>query len=226
MPNVSTIPTVVPGQFLLERVSAGVRRILVRERIRAMRGQLATAFQVLNDALRLVPDNRPRDIVALGLLQAELLSLDLSKKEALAHFEKVVLPHLRCLTAQERFAVEQNHSDLQLAASGSGTDLFYNLVDQKRLLNFEWLDYRDLFTAKQDADRGKHFETLPTLWRQLRRAYLHACWLPRRWTSQLFAAECVHLGQWADAIHHTIACYDNSGLPTIVDGVMATRNAE
>lgn len=215
-----------PSQFLLERVSPAVRRLLVKERIRAMEGRVEEALQSLNDAIRLVTTARPRDVVALGLLQAELLHLDFLYDDALTVMEKTVTPHLASLTAEERFGVEQNRSDLQFSSLRPDTALFYNVVDQKRLRDFEWLDYQDLFSAKQDAERGKHFETLPILWRQHRRAYLHGCWLAQRWTNQLLAKECVHLKEWEDAVHHAIFAHDDALLTDITEGILSTRRAE
>ena len=142
-----------------------------------MGGRAEETLRSLGDAVRLVEKDRPHDVVVLALLQAEFLHLDLLHGQALAVMDKVVNPHLGSLSPAERFSVEQNRSDLQFYSPKAGTALFYNIVDQKRLLDFEWLDYRDLFSAKQDADRGKHFETLPVLWQQHRRAYLHGCWL-------------------------------------------------
>jgi hypothetical protein len=224
MPDAASSPT--PGQFLLDRVSPAVRSLLVKERVHAMEGQVEAALQSLEDAIGLVGSDRPRDTVALGMLRAELLHLELRHDDAMAAMKKVVIPHLPSLTAEERFGMEQNLSDLQFYSPAAGDGLFYNVVDQKRLLNFEWLDYRDLFSAKQDAERGKHFETLPILWQQLRRAYLHGCWLARRWTSHLFARECVHLKEWEDAVHHAIFAQDDTLVTDIAEGILSARRAE
>jgi hypothetical protein len=224
MPDTMLSPT--PGQFLLERVSPAVRSLLVREPVRAMHGHVEAAFQSIEDAIRLIVRDQPRDAVALGMLRAELLHLDLMHDEALTCMEKVVAPHLSALTPEERFGVEQNRSDLQFYMPGAKTDLFYNVVDQKRLLSFEWLDYRDLFSAKQDAERGKHYETLPILWQQLRRAYLSVCWLASRWTSALFARECVQLQEWKDAVHHTILAQDGTLVRDIAEDILSARRGE
>jgi hypothetical protein len=198
----------------------------VKERVLAMEGAVDAALQRLDDAIRLVGNDRPRDVVALGMLRAELLHLELLHDDALAVMIKVVTPHLPALTAEERFGVEQNLSDLQLHSTAPDDARYYNVVDQKRLVNFEWLDYRDLFSAKQDAERGKHFETLPILWQQLRRAYLHGCWLPQQWTSQLFAKECVHLKEWEDAVHHAVLAQDEALVTEIAEGILSARRGD
>ena len=190
-----------------------------------MGGSARDALRSLGDVVRLVEKDRPHDVVGLALLQAELLHLDLLHGEALAVMDKVVIRHLDSLTPAERFSVEQNRSDLQFYLQGD-TAHFYNIVDQKRLLDFEWLDYRDLFSAKQDADSGKHFETLSVLWQQHRRAYLHGCWLAQRWTNSLLARECIHLKEWEDAVHHAILARDDALFADIADGILSSRRAE
>ncbi len=220
--STSALPATT-GQLFLERVSPAVRKVLVRERVRAMRGEMGHALQSLTEAIRLVGRDRPTDVVALGLLRAELQHLDLLHDEAIADISTIVNPNLASLTVHERFGVEQNLSDLQFYSMS--TDLFYNVADQKNLIHFEWLDYRELFAAKLDADRGKHFETLPVLWRQHRRAYLHGCWLAQRWTNQFLASECVTLREWEDAVHHTIMARYDELMPDIAVGILSTRDA-
>jgi hypothetical protein len=165
-------------------------------------------------------------MVALGMLQAELLHLNFDHARAVGVLQDIVSPHLSALMPEERFAVEQNLSDLQFYESGRGADLLYNVVDQKRLAHFEWLDYRDLFSAKQEAERGKHYETLPILWQQHRRAYLHGCWLAQRWTNQLLAKECVALKAWEDAVHHALLAQDDEVMPDIARGILSTLSVE
>jgi hypothetical protein len=215
-----------PSHFLLERISPAVRKLLVKERIKAMKGGIAASVDALADAVRLVDTDRPRDVVALGLLHAELLHLDVLDDGALAVMEEVVTPHLASLTAVERFSVEQNRSDLQFYLPGAATALFYNIVDQKRLLNFEWLDYCDLFAAEQDARRERHFDTLPILWQQHRRAYLHGCWFAQRVTNYLLARECVNQKEWEDAIRHAVLSHDEDLLKGIADGILSARRSE
>src|SRR4051794_311129 len=112
MPN--TVLSPPPGQFLLELTSPAVRSLLIRERVLAMEGRAEAAHQSLDDAIQLVSDDRPRDAVALGLLKAELLHLDFLHEDALAFIVNVVGPHLSSLTAEERFGVEYNLTDVQL----------------------------------------------------------------------------------------------------------------
>src|SRR5262249_10521022 len=226
MPDLAVLKAQGRPHFLMEGVSPEVRRLLVRERIRAMAGHLEETRRVLWTAVAQTPVDRPRDLVALGQLYAELLHLDRRDGEALEEFDKVVMPNLSKLAEEERVGILQNRSDLQQYLSGEGVGLFYNLVDQKRLLNFEWLDYRDLYEAQRDAARGRHYETLPALWRQLRQSYLHGCWSASRWVSRLFAMESIELKEWRDAVHHAIASCDDAATANIVEGIMSANDVD
>jgi hypothetical protein len=94
------------------------------------------------------------------------------------------------------------------------------------LINFEWLDYRSLFWAKLDAERERHFETLPVLWQQLRRAYLQGCWRARQWMSMVFARECLQLKEWENAVHHALLGQDDKLMTLIAEGLLGARVAE
>ncbi|HWB14477.1 MAG TPA: hypothetical protein VG826_34950 [Pirellulales bacterium] len=224
MPDAAKSP--ISETALLERVSPAVRKLLVTTRIRAMEQGSEGVTQSLQDSIGLVGGDHPRDAIALAMLKAELLHLDYAHGEAIAVMAEVVSPRLPVLTPKERFAVEQNRSDLQLYVGEGGADLFYNIVDQKRLVEFDWLDFRQLFSAKQGAERGKHYETLPILWQQHRRAYLYNCWRAQQWTNQLLANECVALKAWEDALHHAILAQHEDIMPLIAEGLFSTGNSE
>lgn len=224
MPNAASPEAM--GLTLIERTSPAVRRLLVKWRTLAMQGGVKDVLASISEAIRVAGNASPRDVVAMGMLYAELLHLELLHRDALEVMERIVSPNLASLTAEERFGVKQNFSDIQFRSFGRGTDLFYNVVDQRRLAHFEWLDYHDLLIANQDAERGKHYETLPILWQQLRRAYLHLCWLPMRWTSQLFARECAHLKEWGNAVHHAILAGDEELVTKIAGDVLTAREPE
>ena len=223
--NTYTLP--LTGGFFLERASPAVRKLLVSNRIRAMRGEFENALRSLQDYFLILPMNLNRDKVAIGMLRSELLHLNLQNEEATRAFDEFVTPHTSALTQEEKFAVEQNRNDLDFARwAPNNVGDFHNLVDQKQLLNYEWLNYRDLFEAKQNAEQGKHNRTLPVLWQQVRRAYYHGCWRAQQWTGQLFAAECISLKLWGEAVHHTITSKDDSLIPTVTEGLLSSCNVE
>ncbi|HZZ80634.1 MAG TPA: hypothetical protein VFE62_19175 [Gemmataceae bacterium] len=213
-------------RFLIERASPGVRRLLVKQRVQAMNGRLDESLTFLNAAINILSSDQLYDRIAIALLSAELLHLELRDEESVAIMKKEVTPHLASLPPEERFGIEQNLSDILFPLHPIGYSLFYNVVDQRQMVNFDWLDYRELFEAKQEAEGGNHFKALPILWQQHRRAYLHGCWRVRGWTHGLLARECVQLNQWEDAVHNVVFAPDDQLVKAITAGIIAARQPE
>jgi hypothetical protein len=196
---------VAVNQLLIEAVTPAVRKALVRERARAMRGRADEAIRALERDIELVGPARVRDVVALGILRAELLHLDRRDADALRWYRERVLPLKGQLGAEEQFVVEQNLADLEMHVwSPDATATFYNLVDRRRLAGFDWFDAGDVLAAQEAAAAGKHYETLPILWRQAVRAYLQGCWLSSRWAARRLAAESLQLGSLAEAAFYVV----------------------
>ena len=216
---------VTPTRFLIESVSGRVRKLLVLERDRATRGNFEGVLRSLEVSSLSLGGGPVYDRVAVGMLRAELLDADFRGDEAVEVFDREVTPLAESLPQSHRFAVEQNRLDLS-SQFWKSTAEFYHLADRKRLSGFEWLDYADLFGARQSADAGKHYETLPVLWQQLRRSYLSGCWFARRVTAKLFSAECAALGEWDLAAHHLLGCRDDDLAKTLAEGVVAADRVE
>src|SRR4051794_9070626 len=91
---------------ILDMVSPGVRKLLVGERVRAMRGRLADAVAALDGALVFHAGGADADVVALGLLKAELLHLNRDEAAALDTLKSVVIPRKDRLPQPVHFTVE------------------------------------------------------------------------------------------------------------------------
>ncbi len=214
---------ILTKQKLLETVSGRVRKLLVRERACAMAGSLDDALATLAEAGRYT--TRVSERVAIGLLRAELLDGDLQFEEAEKVFKEEVERYARELPDAHRFVVERNGIDFANRL-WKGTQDYYHLVDRERSAGVEWLDYQDLFQANQKAAAGKHYQALPLLWQQLRRAYLSGCWFAQRIASSLFAIEGGALGEWDTATHHLILSRDDDLVRKVADGVSACGQPE
>jgi len=210
-------------QRLLETVSGRVRKLLVHERARAMAGSLDDALAKLAESSRYA--NPVCERVAIGLLRAELLDSDLQFEEAEKVFRGEVEPFARELPDAHRFVIERNGVDFANRLRKGPKD-FYHLVDRERSAGVEWLDYRDLFQAKQQAAAGKHYEAVPLLWQQLRRAYMSGCWFAQHIASSLFATESGALGEWDTATHHLILSRDEDLIRMVAHGVSACGRPE
>lgn len=211
--------------FLLDNVFPSTRKLLILRRLQAMNGELAEAVESIDKYIESLTDECWRDRVALASLQAELLYLAQREADALVKFNMIIDPLMSMLTNEERFAMEQNRINLQLGNSADGVRQHYNTFDQREILGFQWLKYQDLFWARQNAESGKHYEVLPVLWRQHRRAYSLGCWQVLSLTDKLLAQESIALKRWDDATHHAILAKDDSLMPAIANGILTSRDA-
>ena len=75
--------------LFLETVTPTVRRLLISERLDAMRGNISTVLPRFAQYIYQIQPNKTHDIVALGLLKAELLHLDSRPEEGLEVYKSV-----------------------------------------------------------------------------------------------------------------------------------------
>jgi hypothetical protein len=216
---------VTSQKLLLESTSAAVRKTLVRERVRAMRGQVEEALRALDQAAQLVGVDRPRDAVALWMLQAELLHLNREDQKALHLFKDSVVPLKDCLDIEEQFVVEQNLADLEFSSwSPDAGNTFYSLVDRRRLAGFDWFDAVDILEAQEAAAQGKHYESVPIIWRHTVRAYLQGCWFSAQWAAKRFAIESLQLGSLVDAAYYSITAPTDDLINPVCEAILRRRD--
>jgi hypothetical protein len=210
---------------LIESASPPVRQTLVRERIGALRGQLAQSNVNIDAAVGHVGRERVADVVCLETLRAELLFLDGREAEALARFRERILPLSPQLTYQDQFVVEQNLAELEFSvfSPDAGVD-FYNLVDRRRVAGFQMLDAEDLLEAQNAASAGKHYEALPIIWRQLQRAYLLACWSSVKRATRMMANEALQLGSLDAAVYHGVLAGDKDLIGRVASALLNRRD--
>lgn len=216
----------VAGQkLLLESTSAAVRKTLVRERVRAMRGQVEDALRALEQAAQLVGVDHPRDAIVLRMLQAELLHLNREDQNALRLFKDHVVPLKNLLDIEEQFVVDQNLADLEFSSwSPDAGNTFYRLVDRRRLASFDWFDAQDILEAQEAAAQGKHYESLPIIWRHTVRAYLQGCWFSAQWAAKRFAVESLQLGSLVDAAYYSITALMDDLIGPVCEAILQRRD--
>src|SRR5262249_32610640 len=145
------------------------------------------------------------DVVALGLLKAELLHLNRDENDALEVINAVVLPRMGKLTESVQFVVEGNFASMQFASlSGYAAGTFYHLVDRRRQVGHEWTDSDDLMEAQEAVERGRIAEAVAPLWRELVRSYRQGYWVISRSAEVRFAKLCLGLGDLEKAAYHTV----------------------
>jgi hypothetical protein len=211
--------------FLIETVAPAVRKVLVRERIRAMRGGFDEAIRRLDEMVSTVAEDSVHDVVSLAMLKAELLYLDRQYGTALAYFQQRVLPLKPRLETSEQFVVEQNLADLGFSTwSPTAGMTFYGSVDRRRIAGFEFFDAREILEAQQAAAAGKHFEALPIIWRQSVRAYLQGSWQSCRLAAKRMAEESLQLGSLVDAAFYGVSSSVEEFAKPLAEAVLRRRD--
>jgi len=194
--------------LLIQHVTPQVRIQLIRCRIAAMHGDWTTAEAAMRVAL-LSPTTSAQDRIAVGVTYAELLLLDSRIDEAVAIMQNNVEPFRSSVSKSAQIAVDENSQFLRMHGGLNFIGEFYNITDMKRLLNFQWLDYEELFSASQDTQRQRSNQSLPVLRQQHRRGYLTGCWRVQRLTNQLLSKEYLATGQLERAMFHAVQAVDD-----------------
>lgn len=191
--------------LFLERVSPAIRKVLVSERLTAMRGRLGEVCDRLKAIVAATSHDKHADLIALGLLWSELLHLNRQDTEGLTIFKEIVEPRQNCLTTSVQLVITDNLSMLQMADSpGEGVSTFYHLVDRRRVAQFETAENHNLLTAQSAIERDRFNEALPLLWQNLLRAYALGSWQASRWAAERIAKLYLKAGELELACHYLI----------------------
>jgi hypothetical protein len=99
------------------------------------------------------------------------------------------------LGTTERFAVEENYSDVQMGLlSPDGAKTFYHLVDRRRRIGFEWSDGWTVASAQEALATGKAYDAVTELGQELIRCHQSGCWRASRQASSRYAKACLQSG--------------------------------
>jgi len=211
---------------MTSQVSALVRSGLVRARVAAMTGGVDSALAGIGN-LRGCGVPGAVDAAAIGLLESEINFLDGRPKAALDAFAAYVEPALPDIDPRTATVIADNKSSVLLDAfAPEAADLFYHLVDQRRILGVELRDYAAILDADGKAAKGKHSEALPTYWRQLRAAYRLQNWRAMAIAESDFARECMGLGWLSKAAYHAMLARDKETMQPVADALLAARSPD
>ncbi|MEZ6142148.1 MAG: hypothetical protein R3B84_16425 [Zavarzinella sp.] len=210
-------------KHLLEQVDSKLRLQMIELRLHAMKGDLAKS---LANIARLHEIHMSCSVsrVALCMLEAELYDLNYQEQEAIDCIKNSVIPLMGKLAPEIRLVVEFNLSSLKL--NSELVNLRYNVIDQKRLIDFNSLDYQRLFQANYNLDFGRHSEYLGVIWQNYRRAFLQGCWSEQRLCSRLLSKICLTQRNLNDAVHHALLSRDDKLCNEILAGAIAVRSSD
>ena len=219
------VPTTHP--LFLDTVSPEIRKVLVAERLQAMRGRLCEVLPRLQELVEKSPSEETNDIVAIGLLWSELLHLDGQNEQALAVFKEFVETRQSSLPTSAQLVVSDNLSVVQMACrSGEGVATFYHLVDRRRAAQFEWSDTRDLLEAQSSLEKEKYHEALPPLWRNLLRAYALGSWRLSRSAADRCGRLYLKIGALEEACHYLLTAEAVTAVKPLADMITRRRDVD
>lgn len=189
----------------LESLSPATRKVLVSERLAAMRGRQSGVYPRLRALIAATPSENHADLAALGLLWSELLHLDRQDTEALSVFKDVVEPRQASLPVPVQLVATDNLSVLQMGDSlEEGVTTFYHFVDRRRVAQFEATESETLLAAQTALEKDRFPEALPLLWQNLMRAYSLGSWRASRWASERLAKLYLKAGAFEQCCHYLL----------------------
>ena len=183
---------------IIERKKPFIRRLLVKCRLRAMKGEVDHALKELEAVLISTEiELDPLDKLSILELHAEILYLDGCGKEFFELFENKIQPLLN--------SIPQIHQNIKMIAEDNYYDSaidqfeeeslqnYYQLYDLRKLSGLQLQDSDALISAHEHAEGGRHYEAFPIYWRQFFRSYELGSWRAFRWSSNHLAKECLKL---------------------------------
>lgn len=214
---------------MISRLTPDTRRFLINCRCRAMRHGGAPIVRLIDERSASSASELPvLDQVALALLKAEILYLDCREAEALEVFRTSVDPQLDSLPQEVRFAVGQNRRDVAWGTA-VGEDVFRQaerLYDQRQLAGVQLWDPQAMVRAYEAATGGRHYEALPTLWRELANSYHQLSWLHYRQASRRMVKEFLQLGWAYSADFYVLEALDLESAKVIADHLIRWRRPQ
>ena len=209
---------------MLKSASPETRLAIAHARRQAMAGKEQAALDWLEQALR-AASAYPIDRAAILLTKAELLFLagrysashDVFANEldaivpTLSHPIALVIGFNRCDVARVRF-------------DWAGVSRYYDLIDERCMAGIKHWDSSAILSAINSAARGKSYESLPTIWQELLRAYRQGHWAVFREASRYMAEECLRLGLPQEAAFHAAIALDRDLAKRIGEILLSSRD--
>lgn len=149
--------------------------------------------------------------------RAHLLYLSLRLDEAWQIFEKYIVPHKHCLSLESWAEVLENQS---LVGFSLGKHVDTDELKVNRDVRTKSKDRAegpaDLLRAESASRDQKHYDSLPPLWRELRRCCSGLSWGSLQRAHHRFASEAYAAGWIQESTHHAImgnnsACLEQLG---------------
>ena len=208
---------------MLDLASAETRIAIANARRQAMTGHEQVALDRLGGAFATTSDQV--DKAAILLTKAELLYLAGKYKASFEVFGNELDALVPNLPHSVALVVGFNRCDVAMSLFDSaGTSRFYDLVDEQHIAGIEHWDDSAMLSATRSAERGRSYESLPTIWRELLRTYRQGRWAAFRQASRYMADECVRVGLPHAAAFHAAVALDTDCAKHVAVTLLNSRN--
>jgi hypothetical protein len=159
--------------------------------------------------------------------RAELLHLDCRDEEALAELEQNVVPIVGNLNSICRIKLQRNLDSLGFRLGKAGAIRRYNVASDVNIRSHSDQGHLlDLLSAERASSSMKHYDSLPPLWRDLRRSYLVSDWNGRSGAHDRMAREALAAGWICQTVFHAMVGENIEVLKLLVDFLSNWRNPE
>jgi len=198
-----------PEGPLIDCLSSFTRKLLVKYRVLAMKGEVKRSLQELRDTLNSKRNElKPLEQIFVLMLQAEILYLDGREEESSVIFEEEIHPILDSIPQDShniKIIVEDNYCVVALnRLKSESLQKYYQLTDFRKLSGVQLMDADALVSAYESADAGKLYDAFPIYWQQLLRSYYLGSWRSFKWASNRLAKECLKLNSLPEAAFYSI----------------------
>lgn len=162
--------------------------------------------------------------IAISLLKAELLHLDMKDSEAIEIFSSDINPCLTSLPPEIELVIEQNKVDIEVVL-WQGNNIARSF-DERNVAEVEFWDPKATVYAYESAVKGEHYDALPAFWQELKSTYHKGSWLFNRYAAKRLAIEWLQLGFGHLAVYQAIIAQNKDLVETIGEHLLAWRDSE
>ncbi|QDV45294.1 hypothetical protein Enr13x_51700 [Stieleria neptunia] len=207
---------------MIDLTSPIVRAELPLAKSLAIHGKPGEAISMLETTLS--ERESTLDRVALLVAIAGILHWDYRDSEAISLFDERIMPLTNKIPEKSRIAVEYNRSDI--SHSLLQADDFYGMFDRALIADVNLWDYQSYFEVFAAREKGKRYESLPSIWRELLRCYHQGCWRPHRLASAIMSRECMDLGWPHESVFHAVIADDKQIATQLGDTLLVQGTPE
>ncbi|MEN6406758.1 MAG: hypothetical protein ABFC77_09820 [Thermoguttaceae bacterium] len=210
---------------MLNLVSPETRIAIAHARRYAMAGQEQVAFDQL-ERLRPKTAPSPVDHAAVLLTKAELLYLAGRYRASYELFADELESLASQLPHPVALVIGFNRCDVAMSLFDSASTLrYYDLLDEQHIAGIEHWDDSAILSATSNSARGRSYESLPTIWRELLRTYHQGRWAAFRQASRYMADECIRIGLPQEAAFHAAIAFDGDLAKRLGAALLNSRDA-